>query len=492
MKLFNTMSRSIEELKPLHNNKITLYTCGPTVYDHAHIGNLATYVFADTLRRTLQLSGYEVKHVMNYTDVDDKTIRRSREKYPDLEPREALQKLADRYIGIFREDMREVGNGLEAITFVRATDTRVIEGMKKLITDLHAGGFAYVADDGVYFSIEAYRKSGKKYGQLLELTTQNTSAARIQNDEYDKESVHDFALWKKQKEGEPAWEFKLDGQSMTGRPGWHIECSVMSRQNLGQPFDIHTGAVDLIFPHHENEIAQSTALESNPTMAQFFVHNGHLLVDGKKMAKSANNFYTLKDIKKLGPGAEFAFRLLVLQSHYRTSPNYSQKALGDAYKNLLDLREFAQLRHQKNLIVEWDKLGTINKQYIDALKEELLGVLVADLDTPLFINRVNQERRNIRRKKLGSKEAFEAFDGLIEFIDKSLGLKLYDESDLNKEQKSLIEREDVLWKEMKKISDAGKHADYSEVDKLKQELLDEHRIVVSNYQDREGPLWSRY
>ncbi|HWZ65583.1 MAG TPA: class I tRNA ligase family protein, partial [Patescibacteria group bacterium] len=209
MKLFNTMSRSIEELEPIEKNKISLYTCGPTVYNHAHIGNLSSYIFADTLRRALQLDGYEVKHVMNYTDVDDKTIRRSHEQYSKDEPREALKKLTKKYIAAFRKDMQEIGNDLDAVTFVCATDEEVVAGMKQLISDLHKAGFAYLADDGVYFSIEAYKKSGKKYGQLLELTTDNTSAERIQNDEYDKESAHDFALWKKQKEGEPAWEFTL-------------------------------------------------------------------------------------------------------------------------------------------------------------------------------------------------------------------------------------------------------------------------------------------
>lgn len=492
MKLFNTMSRSIEELKPIDDNKISLYTCGPTVYNHAHIGNLFSYIFADALRRALQLAGYEVKHVMNYTDVDDKTIRRSREQYPNDEPGEALRKLTDKYIEAFRDDMQEIGNDLETIEFVRATDKKVIEGMKQLIIDLHKAGFAYSADDGVYFSIDAYKKSGKKYGQLLELTVANTSVARIQNDEYDKESAHDFALWKKQKEGEPAWEFTIDSQNMTGRPGWHIECSVMSRQNLGQPFDIHTGGVDLIFPHHENEIAQSTALEINPIMAKFFVHNGHLLIDGKKMSKSLNNFYTLDDIKKLGPGAEMAFRLLVLQSHYRSSPNYSQKALEKAYDNLLELRKFAQLRHQTNLIIEWDKKGTIQKEDIDKLKDDLLVMLTDDLRTPQFLARINQAHSQIRSDKLGNQEAFEALQDLIKFIDQALGLRLLDEKDINQEAKSLIEHEDSLWKETKDLSDNGKPYDFSQVDMLKHELADKYGIIVSNYPGREGPIWSRY
>src|SRR6266542_443887 len=294
MKLYNTLSRKIEEVTPLDGNIIRIYSCGPTVYDHAHVGNLSAYIFADTLRRVASLD-HPVQHVMNYTDVDDKTIRRSAET-GNADPRSALHELTNTYIDIFQQDMHKIGNDVAAITFLRATDH--IDAMQDLIQRLHDKGFAYVADDGVYFSIEAYRKSGKTYGQLLEISASNTSEARVQNDEYDKESVHDFALWKKQKDGEPAWGFMLDGQDINGRPGWHVECSAMSRVGLGQPFDIHTGGIDLIFPHHANEIAQSTAGEDNPVMARFFAHNDHILVDGKKMAKSAKNFYTFEVVNK--------------------------------------------------------------------------------------------------------------------------------------------------------------------------------------------------
>ena len=196
MKLYNTRSRKVESFTPLKDNVARLYSCGPTVYDHVHIGNLSAYIFADTLRRALAIAGYHPKHVMNYTDVDDKTIRRSSETYPNEEPRMALHKLTNTYIDLFLKDLGKLNIDQHAITFVRATD--MIEPMKALITKLYKQGFAYIADDGIYFSIEAYKKSGKTYGQLLTLTTANTSEARIHNDEYDKESVHDFALWKKQ------------------------------------------------------------------------------------------------------------------------------------------------------------------------------------------------------------------------------------------------------------------------------------------------------
>ncbi len=280
IKLHNTLTKQVDEFQPLSADKVTIYSCGPTVYDHVHIGNLSAFIAADTLRRMVSGLGYDVKHVMNFTDVDDKTIRRSREDYADLEPIDALKKLTTKYGNLFIEDMQKIGNDTEALSFIKAADDATIEGMRELIKSLYEGGFAYVADDGVYFSIEAYKKSGKTYGQLVELSEANTSSERIQNDEYDKESIHDFSLWKTKKPGEPAWEFTLDGHDLTGRPGWHLECSVMSKMGLGQPFDIHTGGIDLTFPHHENEIAQSTAGQSDPTYAQVFVHNEHILVDG--------------------------------------------------------------------------------------------------------------------------------------------------------------------------------------------------------------------
>lgn len=434
MKLHNTLTRKIQDFQPLEDNSTRIYSCGPTVYDHAHIGNLSAYIFADTLRRALGASGFETKHVMNYTDVDDKTIRRSQERYPDKAPHDALRTLTNEYIDLFLHDMRAIGNDVEALTFVRATDR--IDGMKALITQLQQAGFAYIAEDGVYFSIEAYRKSGKTYGQLLEITTNNTSSERIQNDEYDKESAHDFALWKVQKDNEPGWQFMLDGRDLTGRPGWHIECSVMSRRELGQPFDIHTGGVDLIFPHHENEIAQSTALEESPLMAQFFAHNEHILVDGKKMAKSANNFYTLQDIVDKGVDP-ISFRLLVLQAHYRSQVHFSWDNLLAAQNRLNDIYAWADLRWQPSA----DAMTSELDELFRSTRQNILEALQNDLNTPQALMHLGVLMDYMSKVAIPGVEG-RYTDGTLAFLENIFGLPLSNRPDITDEQKQLIrERE---------------------------------------------------
>jgi cysteinyl-tRNA synthetase len=487
MKLYNTLSKEIEEITPLNGTTYRVYSCGPTVYNHAHIGNLSAYIFADTLRNALYLTGKDIKHVMNYTDVDDKTIRDSRAQYPDLEPMAALKLLTDRYIEVFRNDMEKVGNNLHMIDFVRATET--IEPIKKLIADLHARGFAYIADDGVYFSIEAYRKSGKIYGQLLELTSSNTSEARIQNDEYDKESVHDFALWKKQKGGEPAWDFTLGDKDMTGRPGWHIECSVMSRQELDQPFDIHTGGVDLIFPHHENEIAQSTALEENPIMAQVFAHNEHILVDGKKMAKSAGNFFTLQDIVDKG-FEPLAFRLLVLQSHYRSQVHFSWENLEAAQNRLRHWRQVADQRWQvlqppqfiENLPDSHEDFEKLEQEHPHTIQSTKLLVaakeaLADDLDTPQLLSVIDRFVNLVEQEGMTS-FLLQNFTWLLQFVQKALGFDLL-AADITDEQKLLIHEREA----------ARAAKDWSKSDMLRDQLTAQGiGVRDTSYQ---GALWYR-
>lgn len=467
MKLYNTLTKNIEEIKPLEGNTIRLYSCGPTVYDHAHIGNLSSFVAADTLKRTLKSAGFKVEHVMNFTDVDDKTIKRSKEKYPDLKPKEALHKLTREYEEIFKKDMVAIGNDISDIEFVRATET--IPEMQVLIDLLLEENFAYITDDGVYFSIEAYKKSGKTYGQLLKLDSSNTSQARITNDEYDKASVHDFALWKFAKNNEPAWDFYIVGKNHPGRPGWHIECSAMSASHLGQPFDIHTGGVDLIFPHHENEIAQSTAGKHDPVYAKFFSHSEHLLVDGKKMSKSLNNFYTLEDIEEKGFDP-LAFRLMVLQSHYRSQSNFTWENLQAAQNRLKSLQAFADIQFQFTN----DESG-IDYGELDILWSETLRSLYEDINMPQALKYVSNLEEKVNAKGFKKDEGFMQY---LDDLDALFGLKLTSSNDINDDQKQLIEQREA----------ARKAQDWTKSDELRNQLK-EQGIEVKDTQH--GPIWSR-
>ncbi|MFA4996208.1 MAG: cysteine--tRNA ligase [Patescibacteria group bacterium] len=356
MKLFNTMAREKEELISIEDKKIRLYTCGPTVYDAVHIGNLRAYVVNDLLKRTLTENGYNVTHVINITDVDDKTIRRSEGK------KAAFEKLVKKYEEKFWSDMDELNN-LRPTNVTRAT--QYIDKIVSFIEDLVKKSFAYKSSDGsVYFSIEKF----KDYGKLSRLDKSGIkSGARVSQDEYDKQNPSDFALWKAwtEEDGEIYWETSLG----KGRPGWSIECSAMSMDVLGETLDIHTGGVDLIFPHHENEIAQSEA-KTGKKFVNYWVHNEHLLVDNTKMAKSLGNFFTLDDIKQKG-FSSLDFRYLVLGAHYRSKLNFTWKSL-TAAKNS---------RERLNNIVDNFKDGSngnIDKKYYDDFIEEISD----DIDVP--------------------------------------------------------------------------------------------------------------
>ncbi len=445
--LNNPLPKSVEPFRPLKSGQATIYSCGPTVYDHIHIGNLRAFIVADLLRRSLVASGYTPKHVMNFTDVDDKTIRRSQENYPDDSPEQALTNLTQHYEQVFLADMTAIGNDPAAIQFVRATDS--IAAMQQLIYHLYRAGIAYVADDGIYFSIQQYRAAGKTYGQLVELDSSNTSTARINNDEYDKDSAHDFALWKTQKPGEPAWPFQLDDHNLLGRPGWHIECSAMSTAALGQPFDIHTGGIDLVFPHHENEIAQSTATGKD-LYARYFVHNEHLLVEGRKMAKSAHNFFTLRDIQERG-FEPLSFRILALQAHYRSQLNFSWDSLTAAHNRLINYRAMAVRRWQ-----EPQPKGITTKQ-IHETQKNILYALKEDIDTPTALASLSQLEDAVNAHGL-STASRKAFGQFLDWVDSCLGLDLSKQTDLTAAEKMLLKerrqaRDDHNWQQADSLRD---------------------------------------
>jgi cysteinyl-tRNA synthetase len=312
IRFYNTLSGSLEEFRPLNPPQVSMYTCGPTVYDYPHIGNWRAYVFEDLLKRFLLAGGFTVKHVMNLTDVDDKTIRGANALGV------GLAEYTRKYIEAFFQGL-ETLNIKPADHYPRATEH--IPEMTAIIKTLLDKGYAYVKDGSVYFSIARF----PAYGRLAKISLEDLKpGSRGDADEYEKESVHDFALWKKAKPGEPFWETELG----PGRPGWHIECSAMSSKYLGWTFDIHCGGVDNIFPHHENEIAQSEAA-SGRKFVNYWLHCHHLVVDGEKMSKSKGNFHTLESLMEKGHDP-MDIRFLLLSTHYRKMLNFTFEALEQA------------------------------------------------------------------------------------------------------------------------------------------------------------------
>jgi cysteinyl-tRNA synthetase len=334
LRFFNTYSREIEEFEPRDPTAraVRMYTCGPTVYSRAHIGNFRAYIFEDLLQRHLELRGYKVDRVMNITDVEDKTIRGAREAGVPL------QKFTEQFKAAFFEDAHTL-RIKRADEYPAATDQRYIDRMIEMISALISKGLAYQADDkSVYFRINRF----PDYGRLAHFDlTQLQSTGRVKHDEYDKEHIGDFALWKAWDEADGA--VKWDSPWGPGRPGWHIECSAMSMALLGDQIDIHSGGVDNIFPHHEAEIAQSEGV-TGKKFVSYWLHCSHLLVDGQKMAKSLGNFYTVPDVLAKGyTGRELRYALL--RVHYRVPLNFTWEGMNEARESLARIDEWlARLR----------------------------------------------------------------------------------------------------------------------------------------------------
>ncbi|MGH9511464.1 MAG: cysteine--tRNA ligase [Terriglobales bacterium] len=322
LRLYNTMSGGIEEFVPLGRDRVRMYACGPTVYDYGHIGNFRTFVAIDILVRYLRQSGYEVRHVMNITDVDDKIIRNSASEGV------GVKQYTAKYEKAFLEDLSALN--IKQPELVRATDH--IPEMAKFVAALQHKGFAYRAEDGsYYFRIAKF----PRYGKLSKRDFAGMEdGARVDLDEYEKDNARDFALWKAPKPGEAFWESEIG----PGRPGWHIECSVMSMEELGETFDLHAGGEDLIFPHHENEIAQSEA-QTGKMFARFWFHARFLLVEGEKMSKSQGNFYTLRDLVLKGHKPS-AIRYLLASVPYRNQINFTFEGLQQASASVERLRNF--------------------------------------------------------------------------------------------------------------------------------------------------------
>jgi cysteinyl-tRNA synthetase len=358
--LYNTMSGRIEEFHPLRDNEVRMYACGPTVYDYGHIGNFRTFVAVDLLRRFLRQSGFKIHHVMNITDVDDKIIRNS------ARDGVTVQQYTAKYEKAFLEDAAMIG--IEQPSIVRATEH--IPEMADFVAKLVAKEIAYRADDGsYYFRIAKF----PKYGKLSKKDFSNMlDGARVDVDEYDKDSARDFALWKAPKPGEASWETAIG----PGRPGWHLECSVMSMEELGESFDLHAGGEDLIFPHHENEIAQSESL-TGKTFANFWFHPRFLLVEGEKMSKSLGNFFTLRDLVLKGHKPS-SIRYLLASVPYRNQLNFTFDGLKQAAVSVERLRNFRQRLKQGSFA---DGANPEMQSLAAATIDRMRGALEDDLNT---------------------------------------------------------------------------------------------------------------
>jgi cysteinyl-tRNA synthetase len=322
LRFYNTLTQKVEEFTPLHDNVVRMYTCGPTVYNYVHIGNLRTFTFQDILRRWLRARGYQLDHVMNITDVEDKIIRNAKAE------NKSIQEYTATYTQAFLDDIATLRLE-QPERIVKATEH--IPEMVEAVQKLEERGFTYVSDGSVYYRIANF----PSYGKLSHIDFGGIRpGARVDVDEYDKDNARDFVLWKAQKDGEPGWDSPIG----KGRPGWHIECSAMAMKYLGETLDIHTGGVDLTFPHHENEIAQSEAISGKP-FVRYWLHAEHLSVDAQKMSKSLGNFYTLRDLLGMGYAPE-AIRYLLASVPYRKKLNFTFEGLKAATTSIERLRNY--------------------------------------------------------------------------------------------------------------------------------------------------------
>jgi len=359
LKLFNTLTREKETFVPLKPGEVRMYSCGPTVYYHPHIGNLRTFLWSDLLRRYLEWRGFRVTQIMNITDVEDKIIRNAKAAGQDIYTYTAP------FITAFHEALQAL-RIRPADAYPRAT--QYIPQMVLLVEQLNTRGHTYVADHSTYFRVASL----EGYGKLSRIEVDRSSEfSRVETDEYEKESARDFVLWKSKKEGEPSWDTPLG----EGRPGWHLECSAMSMELLGQSFDIHTGAVDLIFPHHENEIAQSEGATGKP-FVRFWIHGEHLNIDQQKMSKSLGNIYTLAEIEDM-EYQPLALRYALLSVPHRTKLNFSVQSLEDA-KNALERIELFLLR-----LDELSHSAPHDAKQSDGHADQLIGKFLIDFETAM-------------------------------------------------------------------------------------------------------------
>ncbi len=445
IKFHDTLEGKLRDFHPLKSGEVTLYTCGPTVYHYAHIGNFRTFVFEDLLRRFLEFQGLKVKHVMNITDVDDKTIAgAAREK-------KTLSQYTEFYTQAFLEDMKTL-NLLPPKIHPRATDS--IPDMIEMIQKLIAKAVAYEADGSIYYRVAAFPAYGKLSKKKLE---RNIEGARVDVDEYEKETGADFVLWKKAKEDEPSW----DSPWGKGRPGWHIECSAMCMRHLGETVDIHAGGEDLVFPHHENEIAQSEAATGKP-FVRFWLHAKHLLVNGEKMSKSKGNFFTLRDLLEKGYDP-MAIRYALLAVHYRHQLNFTFEGLKEAREVIEKLDNcYFQCLSRSDL-----KLGAKSASGYETIPEQILGNMVQYLQDDLNIAASLSEfisgitKINTFLDKMNEKELKDALS-FFKKADKLFGFNITSVESIPKNVELFL----------KEYMEARKVRDFSKSDQMRQQIAE--------------------
>ncbi|MFQ6061907.1 MAG: cysteine--tRNA ligase [Methanosarcinales archaeon] len=461
LKIYNTLSAQKEIFKPLKANYVGMYSCGPTVYDYAHIGNLRAYTFADLLRRYLEYKGYKVKHVMNITDLDDKTINKAKKEGV------SLKEYTERYAKLFFEDI-ELLNLKKAHVYPRVTEH--IKEMVEMIKILIEKGYAYRKNGSIYYKISNF----KEYGNLSKIDLSKVEiGASVDADEYEKEDVRDFALWKAKREGEPFWKTEIG----EGRPGWHIECSAMSTKYLGPTLDIHTGGVDNIFPHHENTIAQSEASTGKP-FVRYWMHCEHLLVNNKKMSKSLGNIYTLRDLLKKGYNAK-ALRMVFISTHYRSKLNFTEKSMQSAANTLKKLNLFVErIRDFKSDAKDNEEIQEI----INKTEKKFEEALDDDLNTPKALAAIFETIRKVNQamnlNKISTTNARNIYKVMLK-LDQVFGvLTIEEKGELPSEIELLI----------KEREEARKNKNFKKADEIRNKLIN---IGIILEDTKEGVKWRR-
>ncbi len=481
LSIYNTLTRRQEPFTTVEPGQVKMYYCGVTVYDYCHLGHARACIVWDVVRRYLQFIGYDVRYIQNFTDIDDKILKRAREE------KSTMEAVAERYIQAYFADMARLGIK-EADEYPRATHT--MNGIQRLIHDLEQKGFAYPSHGDVYYAVRKFDEYGKLSGRKLEdLQAGASERVNIEDPEYQKKKdPFDFALWKAAKPSEPAWESPWG----KGRPGWHIECSAMVRDRLGGTIDIHAGGADLIFPHHENEIAQSEAVTGKP-LANYWLHNGMVKVDGEKMSKSLGNFTTIRDLLDRGVDP-MALRLFVLMAQYRKPIDFTDEAILAATNGWHTIKEGLLFGHQHGKQLGWENLE-LNNSHIDKSEIEKFTTAVNDdFNFPGGLAVIFEIAKELRKQgniivhqgktETPTDELLKQWQTLVTLAD-VLGLTAKAEAETSQpDSLSNVEIEDLI----QQRQEARKAKNFAESDRIRNELLAKGITLIDS---KEGTRWQR-